>query len=88
MLFRSFTRSDEGSFEKDGTLMTTTIASTAPPRAVSHDTDGNLFAREHGPFVAARTTNDSSRSTASEVVSDRIDESEIPDWVYRRFSSS
>ena len=68
--------------------MTTTIASTAPPRKVSHDTDGNLFAREHGPFVAARTTNDSSRRTTSEVVSDRIDESEIPDWVYRRFSSS
>ena len=72
----------------DETLMTTkTMVSTAPRHEVSHDTDGNLLLREHGPFVVARTTNDSSRRTASEVVSDRIDESEIPGWVNRRFSS-
>ena len=65
-------------------MTTTMIASTAPAREVSHDT----IAREHGPYVAAWTTNEGSSRAASEVVSDRIDESEIPDWVYRRFSSS
>ena len=65
-------------------MTTTMIASTAPAREVSHDT----IAREHGPYVAAWTTNEGSSRAASKVVSDRIDESEIPDWVYRRFSSS
>jgi len=68
--------------------MTTTITRTVRSREVNDDTDGDKSAGEGGSFVAALTTNDCSIRMAPEVISDRIDEAEIPDWVYRRFASS
>ena len=68
--------------------MTTTIARTIRSREVSDDTVCDKFATGGGSFVAAPARIVSSRSVAAEMVSPRIDEAEIPDWVYRRFSSS
>ena len=69
-------------------MTTTTITRTVRSRKVNDDADGDMFAGENGSFVAALTTNDSSSSMAPEVISDRIAEAQIPDWVYRRFPSS
>ncbi len=68
--------------------MTTVIGGTTRLGDVSDDADISTFAIERSSCVAALTANDSSIGVAPEVISARIDEAEIPDWVYRRFSSA
>ena len=68
--------------------MTTMIAKPVHSREVNDDTDGDMFPMEDGSFVTTPTRIDGSSSRASDVVSTRIDGADVPDWVYRRFSSS
>ena len=68
--------------------MTMAIAETARPCDVSDDADGSKFAMDQGPFLAVLNPDDGSIRNVPEVIDARIDEAEIPDWVYRRFSTS
>ena len=64
--------------------MTTTI--TKPVRSCAWSDDTDTFAIESFSFANSPTRTDGSRSLTSDVLRARIDEADIPDWVYHKFS--
>ena len=66
--------------------MPTMIAPRSHVRELSHDPVTDSFANEEVSFTILPTQTDGSNGGISEVVSARIDEAEVPGWVYRRFA--
>ena len=62
------------------------IAPRSHVRELSHDPVTDSFANEEVSFTFLTTPTDGSNGGISEVVSARIDEDEVPGWVYRRFA--